>query len=57
MCGIQYSHRVRKENSKNAATAGHQSRRIFELVRKGIKLLISFYLCVPPVLYKQGRTS
>jgi hypothetical protein len=37
MCGIQYSRRVRKENSKNAAPAGHQSKRIKELVRKGIK--------------------
>jgi hypothetical protein len=30
MCGIQYSRRVRKENSKNAAPAGHQSKRIKE---------------------------
>jgi hypothetical protein len=43
--------------SHQQATNQRGLKRIFELVRKGIKLLISFHLCVPPVLYKQGQTS
>jgi hypothetical protein len=48
MCGIQCTHRVRKENSNSKPPIKE------DLVKKEIKLLICFHLCVLLVLYKQA---